>query len=202
MPHPTPLVDRIVESICHWLEDLIPRRHALAVVGEHLAGTRDQVLLPADRRTGLSFMSGAGGFGEAGAAARQNAESRAFAANKLDPSADEKSCNFWAYCNMTGYPCTVCGGTNGFGATGTNPRGAGTSCPSGSKVGQYWSGCCQKPGGSIHYVAWLDCGRPTSRVCGPQWCDNYPGVKDWTIGAGKYYCTVSVTIPSKDSICA
>jgi hypothetical protein len=107
------------------------------------------------------------------------------------------NCNFWALCYMSGYPCTRCGGDNGF-------DGKALKCPSGTKQGHFWQKCCKDPGGTARYLQFYDCcSKGAASLCGSdsKMCANYDLNVDWCTGVGAYNCTAILHSPDKDRVC-
>lgn len=109
------------------------RRSFVSNVGKVLAGATVVPMLPFDR------------FGEAHAAA-PNRGPRA-------DSQNEKSCDYWRYCALSGSLCSCCGGSA-------------NTCPPGAEVSRVsWIGTCENPeDGRSYLISYNDC-------CGKLGCD-------------------------------
>jgi hypothetical protein len=105
-----------------------------------------------------------------------------------------KDCGFWALCFMSGYPCTRCGGDNGF-------DGKAIKCPSGTKQGWRWEKCCTDPGGTARSLQFWDCCSEKEKECGGTFCKKYDPNIDWCQGYGEYHCTAVLHLPDKDKTC-
>ena len=203
--------DEILQRFCQWLDDFFPGNRGLAIVGSSLAGLQTTLTLPADRRFIPDTLHLAG--------------QRAWDAGRRAPSflsvrtRPNTSCDFWAYCHMSGRPCVWCGGANSLGSSRKNitrtsgvatgaPGQARDLCPTGSYGGTMWFGCCTDPSTSrVRQIAFLDCCKSAQiwpqNLCGgllghennPRGCRNWPQAKNWCWGNyTHYYCTVAFTV--------
>jgi hypothetical protein len=201
-------LDRIVETLCRWLNDFFPGNHGLAVVGDGLAGLERWLVLPVDRRVpdNISLVNDVEHMsGKAAKATARGGTGGPETVKWYQPNI--VSCSFWAYCYMKGQPCVWCGGKNEL--SGHYSGDFTPLCPTGKNALQFWYGCCKDPSGGFHLIAFVDC-------CGTGFCKDDPGqvcrnwreAKGWCVrqsGAGpngyapqpargpdSYYCTVVV----------
>jgi len=193
MPKSETWVERITRKICEWFDDLFPGGHAVATVGYSLAGLRASMPLPVDRkwRPPTSIFS-----------VGNIAENANKAHVKTGKAAPESSCDFWAYCHISGNPCVWCGGKNSLFPVNVKHNDfsvAGKAlCPSGTTNGIAWFGCCRNPNTKVaKMIAFMDCCGLDENDCGPgkDECHNWRAAKDWCeFGGNKtgYYCTVVI----------
>ena len=169
-------IDTLVERFCNWLNDLFPGDGGLALVGGNLIGLKGTMVLPVDKRiaSNVHLMS------------EENRGDNASLDQAKGGGALATSCNYWAYCHMSGQPCVWCGGLNSL-LPGRKRDLAGL-CPKGKIPGQYWFGCCRKAPTDVRMIAFADCcsksgsGLMTPR-CAFKWpCDNWPDAKNWCSG--------------------
>jgi hypothetical protein len=189
-------IDRLIERLCEWLDDMLPGHGRLAFVGTALVGGPGLLTLPVDRQFGanallMSFERDAGftGVGDT-------------PGNNLD-----RNCGFWAYCHISGQPCVRCGGKNWV-LSGAPPvmqrdskRIAKFWCPKGKEGGTSWYGCCRNPKGVPKMIAFFDCCGKGN--CSPaQWCHKWPDAKNWCYGSSsstsEYYCTIVYDMDQDD----
>jgi len=167
-------LDRITQRLCEWLDDFFPGDHGLAILGDGLAGLERVVPLPVDRRMPSNVLLAHSNGGEM--------QSKSKAGGGLP--AHEWSCNFWAYCHMSGAPCVWCRGRNSLSYNtdymnwGKDTAVTRDLCPSGKASLNAWYGCCKDTNGRLILIAFVDC-------CGPGFCyrlarcKNWPDAKNW-----------------------
>jgi hypothetical protein len=199
--------DQWVEGMCEALYDWFPSRHPLALAGNMVAGLSWDAPLPVDRRIGGPKAIESHAI-EAAGGARTNASGWIEGQGIGDVKHVEDECGFWGYCHMLGYPCVRCGGFNSlpFGANArqarSGPDGKYLGCPTGSRLGGAWFGCCWWGIPAVPLVlGFYDCCTdPPQRRCGTgPFCQNWPDAKNWCFltGAGTYRCTISLHLDQK-----
>lgn len=189
--------DSIAQRVCESLDNFFSGLHAIATVGNSLAGLERISILPVDRRLGDNLLLMAD-------QSRRERKERGKYKIGTGHSHPEDECGFWAYCHMLGYPCVRCGGSN---SLRSQDQGA-VKCPGPAgtiKQGSYWAGCC-KDGGKVKYIGWYDCcvvgsSRPSGGCGTKPFCRGWPNAKNWCSGVGTYYCTVAVHFADADKVC-
>lgn len=111
-------------------------------------------------------------------------------------SGNPQDCDYWRYCAVDGFICTVCGGTT-------------SSCPPGSNPGAVtWIGTCRNPVDDEDYIiSYTDCCGPDVPTCGRKFCNNNEGETpvyipptanniNWCQGnvTNSYHCTIAAVI--------
>lgn len=201
-------LDKMVQRLCEGLNDFFPGQHILANAGYGMAGLPRMLILPVDRRLPSNILHMAHG----------NAGDMANKAHVGGGSNTESTCEFWAYCHMSGQPCVWCGGRNSVAVFDSRYSELGAAaralCPSGKTGGNAWWGCCRNPAGTAKLIAFLDCcGSGFCKNLGLSRCRNWPDAKDWCTfnipaitmrvpagpmeGRGAGFPTKEVTLPAQ-----
>src|SRR5262245_8448541 len=108
-------LDDVVERLCNWLNDAVPGRHRLALVGNGLAGVYGGAPLPLDRRRGpeiLQMHANQYDMADRSHAKGEYSGLRPGTNINVKYTITNHNCGYWAYCHMSGEPCVRCGGNN------------------------------------------------------------------------------------------
>jgi hypothetical protein len=204
-------LDRWTESLCAWLNSVLPGGHGLALAGERLAGIPGGVLLPVDRRLGLGTKLYMANTGDS-----MMEKAKPSALPTTSGNSNEYTCGFWAYCHISGQPCFRCqpaplaGSINSL-LPGRNKDLASLCATMGKTGGTFWFGCCRNPAGEPKLIGFGDCcskgsNAPQDCAKGTAWCENWPDAKNWCFSSSSqnanftYYCTIVIDTGG-DSTC-
>lgn len=156
--------------------------------------TRSQTLKLARRISRRHFLSRIGMLLASAAALPLLPVSRALGQEPVREIGDDKACEYWRYCALSGTLCTCCGGTI-------------TSCPPGAEASPItWVGTCRNSVDDRDYlISYNDCcGKAVCRRCNchnterdkPVYFPSNSGSVLWCFGTEHrtYHCTVALVL--------